>query len=115
MPSTLLNITIYRGLRFNGVRGIALDSAGSPVIFNEGTTGLMQARRAPGKPLAFALPVSIGEADGEIVIEAMDAEDTADLPLGEFQHDLILTDAEGQPTGPHSHGIITIKKPISAP
>jgi hypothetical protein len=45
----------------------------------------------------------------------MDAEDTAPLPLGEFQHDLILTDAEGQPTGPHSHGIITVKKPISAP
>jgi hypothetical protein len=115
MPSTLLSFTVYRGLRFNGFRGIALDSAGSPVVFNAGTTGLMQARRAPNKPLAFSMPVSLGQANGELIIDAMDAEDTAVLPLGEYQHDLILTDSAGQSTGPFSHGIITVKKPISAP
>ena len=115
MPSTLLNLTLYRGLRFNGVRGIALDSAGSPVVFNEGTTALMQARRAPGKTLAFSLPVSIGESEGELIIDAMPAEDTALLPLGDYRHDLILTDSIGQPSGPHAHGVITIKLPISAP
>lgn len=115
MPSTLLNLTIYRGLRFNGVRGIALDSAGAPVVFGAGTTGDMQARRAPGKPLAFTLNVSLGESDGELLIDPVDAEDTALFPLGEYQHDLVLTGTDGEPTGPHAHGIITVKNPISTP
>lgn len=109
MPSTVLNLTIYRGLRFGGMQGIAQDASLAAITFGAGTTALLEARLAPGKATAFTLPTSIGEAVGEIIIEPMAAEDTADLPLGEYQYKLLLVDSEGQKTGPHSHGIITVK------
>lgn len=108
MPVTSLHFDIYRGLRFKGFRGIALDAAGSPVVFNDGTTAQIQARRAPGKPVAFSLSVTIGESNGEIIIDPIDATETTGLPLGVYQYALILTDSEEQPTGPHTKGVITI-------
>jgi len=108
MPVTSLHFDIYRGLRFKGFRGIALDAAGSPVVFNEGTTAQLQARRAPGKPVAFSLDVSLGESDGEVIIDPIDAADTIELPLGVYQFALIITDTESEPTGPHTKGVITI-------
>lgn len=115
MPASSLYFDIHRGLRFKGFRGMALDATGAAVTFNAGTTALMQARRAPGKPVAFTLPVTIGTNDGEILIDAMDAADTALLPLGEYQHQVILIDSEGEPTGPHTQGLIYVKEPIAKP
>lgn len=109
MPSTPLHFTITRGLRFGGKQGIATDASGAAMPFGEGTTARLEARKAPGKPVAFSLPVIIGEAVGEIIIQPMASADTTELPLGEYQHQLVLIDSDDEPTGPHSHGIITIK------
>lgn len=112
MPATKLHFTITRGLRFLGFRGLCLDASGTPVIFNDGNTAEIIARRAPNKPSAFTLPVSFGESDGEIIIDPMSSEDTAELPLGQYQHTLIITDSEGESTGPHCEGTITILRTV---
>lgn len=115
MPSTRNDFTINKGLTFGGFSLIALDAAGEPVIIGAGTTCLLQARTAADKPLSFALDVSLGEADGEIIVDEVAAADTADLPVGQFGYDLILIDADSKPWGPFMQGTITVKQPFSQP
>lgn len=113
MPSTLRNITLYRGLTWQGLRCMAVNASGDPVAL-EGTA-LLQARKAPGKPLSFSLPVTLGEAQGEIVIPEVSAVTSKSLPLGVFMFDLVLIDSDGKAWPPVMHGEITVKDPISKP
>lgn len=113
MPSQLHNFTIFRSLTWQGLRCMALNSTGDAVQL-EGTA-LLQARKAPSKPVAFELPVTLGDEDGEILIPEVSATSTAALPLGEFEYDLILIDTDSKPWPPVIHGTITVKDPISRP
>ena len=115
MPSTLHNFTIYRGLTFGGLRLMSLDSSGNAVVIGAGSTGLLQARRTAGAALAFALDVSLGDEDGEILVDEVSDTDTAALVAGEYAYDLVLTDADGKAWGPFMHGTITVKDTISEP
>lgn len=107
------NFVIYRGLTFAGLRLMALDASGAPVVISAGTTALLQARRAPNKALSFALAVSLGEAAGEILIEEASAAFTAELDSGDFAYDLILISSDLKPWPPILSGIITVKDSIS--
>lgn len=109
----LHNFTIYRGLTFAGLRLMALDASGAAVTISAGTTALLQARNAPGKALAFALPVSLGQAVGEVLIPEVAASVTAAFPLGEYAYDLILISADAKPWPPIMSGHITVKKAIT--
>lgn len=115
MASTLHSFTLYRGLTFGGLRLMALDASGAAVVISAGSSGLLQARRSAGQALAFALPVELGDADGEILIPEVDAATTAALPLGVFVYDLTLIDANDKPWGPFLHGLITVKDSVSVP
>lgn len=109
----LHNFTIHKGLTFAGLRLLALDASGSAVAIEAGTTALLQARNAPGRALALSLPVTLGEAVGEILIPEVAASVTAGFPLGEFAYDLILISADAKPWPPILGGQITVKKAIT--
>ncbi len=115
MRPTLHRFSIYRGLTWEGLRCRLLDSAGNAVTINAGTTALLQVRRAPGKDVEFALPVEIGENDGEVIIPEVSAATTATMPLGDWMYDLILIDSEGKPWPPIVTGTITVLNPVSVP
>ena len=116
MPATRFDFEIYRGLTWAGLQLIAVDAAGSPVAQGEGTTYLLQARKARGQELAFAMPVVRGtNADGQIIVPEMAASSTALLPVGKFQYDLIPISADGKPWPPIMLGIITVFESISKP
>jgi hypothetical protein len=114
MPSTQHDFTIYRGLTWAGLRCIALSASSEPVSV-EGSTALLQARKAIGKPVAFALPVTLGQEAGEIIIPEVSAETTATLTRGAYVFDLILIGGDGKPWPPVMHGIITVRQPVSNP
>jgi hypothetical protein len=115
MASTLHNFTIHRGLTFGGLRLMALDSSGNPVVIQAGSTGLLQARRTAGASLAFALDVSLGDEDGEILVDEVSDTDTAAFTAGEYAYDLVLIDDDDKAWGPFMHGTITVKDTISEP
>jgi hypothetical protein len=107
------NFTIYRGLTFAGLRLMCLDATGAPVAINAGTTALLQARKMPGKPLEFALPVTLGQAVGEILIPQISAASTTAFALGAFTYDLILISSDAKPWPPILTGLIDVKKSVS--
>lgn len=109
------NFTIYKGLTFAGLRLMALDASGAGVVINEGTAALLQARNAPGKALAFALPVTPGESVGEVLVPEVAAAVTADFPVGDYAYDLILISADDKPWPPILGGQITVKRAVSQP
>jgi hypothetical protein len=111
----LHNFTIYRGLTFAGLRLLALDASGAAVTISAGTTGLLQARSAPGKALAFELPVELGEATGEILISEVAASVTAEFPIGLYAYALILISSDGKPWPPILCGQIAVSKAVTQP
>lgn len=111
----LHNFTIFKGITFAGLRLLALDASGAAVAISPGTTGLLQARSAPGKALAFELPVSLGEAAGEVLIPEVAASVTAQFPIGLYAYDLILISSDEKPWPPILSGQIAVSKAVSQP
>lgn len=116
MSTPTHDITIYKGLTFEGLSIICLDASGSPVVQDAGTTYLCQVRTAPGKPMQFALTVTRGtQASGQIVMAEVSATNTAAFPAGTFVYDIVPIGTDSKPWAPLVRGQLTVSRPVSLP
>lgn len=109
-----LDLIIRRGVAWEGARLECTDGNGDPSDFT-GCTAHAQARRQPGKELAFDVPATVStEEAGVITLDAMTTAETAALPVGRYRWDLV-TEEGGERTGPWLAGDITVEDIITQP
>lgn len=112
-----VSLTIYRGLDFGPVIITCRQGTqGGPALDLTGWMARAEIRKGPGQQVILDLAPSLQDAAaGEIQI-ALSKEQTAALPLGGYQWDLILTRPDGTTlSAPTVAGPVSIHSPITQP
>ena len=110
-----LNLTIRRGVTFTGVSFTCRDADGNPVNLAGWVPFAEMRKKADSAVVVDFAPVVLNAAGGVVSIPAIAAEDTADLPLGDFYWDLLMDDTDGVRNGPYLAGKVTVQPLITQP
>lgn len=107
-PTAKLDVTFLRTIDFVAVQYQFTDANGAAINYT-GYTIDADARKTPDSPLAFTMGISwVDASTGTYQIAKTDTE-TADLVVGEYTYDVVLTTAGGVRLPPVFTANVTVK------
>ena len=110
MANAPISLTLFRGTTFGPLTITCRDSAGELVPL-AGWAAYAQARLHDGTVLDLLPSIAADDAAGVVTLAALSWQDTADLPVGTGDWDLILETPQGQRLPPFFGGKFIVSAP----